>query len=145
MAQRGQAAVRHIAGPNQDVAILINGHLLVLDELDLEIIEGVIIQVELPFEHAIGHTASTLKHGQGSVHNLLESHRQPSTALALVPRKRNVHQGGNYREGAPRVYQEYRVVAGEIAPLCRDRGLGAIGKKLQKFRKRGIGLPPPLT
>jgi hypothetical protein len=76
----------HVAGPDQDVAILINGHLLGLDELDLEIVEGVIVQVELPFERAIGHAASTVEHGQGLVHNLLEGHRRPSTALALVPR-----------------------------------------------------------
>jgi hypothetical protein len=97
-----------------------------LDVLDLEVVEGVIVQVELPFEHAIGHAASTLGYGEGLVHNLLEGHRRPSRALARVPRKRNVRQGGLLRERAPRVYQEYGAVVGDIAPLSRDCGLGAI-------------------
>jgi hypothetical protein len=131
-----------VAGPDQDGAILINGHLLGLDELDLEIVEGVIVQVELPFERAIGHAASTLEHGQGLVHNLLEGHRRPSTALALVPRKHNVRYGGVCRERTPRVYQEYGAVAGEIAPLYRDHGLGAMGKSGKSFIKQELACRP---
>jgi hypothetical protein len=99
----------------------------------------------LPFERAIGHAASTLEHGQGLVHNLLEGHRRPSTALALVPRQSNVRQGGVYREKAARVYQESGGLAGEIAPLGRDRGLGAIGKQPQKDQQKGNGLSPSVT
>jgi hypothetical protein len=46
---------------------------------------------------------------------------------------------------APRVYQESGGVAGEIAPLGRAPDMGAMGKELQKFQKKGSGLSPSLT
>ena len=127
---------RHVAGPDQDVAILINGHLLGLDEFVLEIIEGVIVQLELPLERAIGHPAATLEHGQGLVENLLKGHGRPSTPLARVPQERNVRQGGVSRERAPRVYQEYGGVAGEIARSAGTVAWGRSGRSRKVSEKR---------
>ena len=133
---------RHVAGPDQDVAILINGHLLGLDELDLEIVEGVIVQVELPFERAIGHAASTLEHGQGLVHNLLEGHRRPSTALALGPGSATFVKVGS-------LGKEHREYTRNMEPwqekLHRSAGtvaLGRSGRSRKSFRKKEMACRP---
>jgi hypothetical protein len=36
-------------------------------------------------------------------------------------------------------------MAGEIAPLCRDPGMAAIEKELEKFQEKGNGLWPSVT
>src|SRR5687767_11433857 len=90
-----------------------------VEEGVLQIFERRVIQVELPLQRAIRHAPTALEHGEGLVQNLLEGHSRPSTTLARVPRESKVHQGGVYRGRAPRVYQQYRGVAGEIAPLGR--------------------------
>ena len=36
-------------------------------------------------------------------------------------------------------------MAGESAPRCRDRGIGAIGKQPEQFQKKGHGLSPSVT
>jgi hypothetical protein len=90
---RGWRSRGGVAGPHQDFAIFIDGYPLGIDEFRLEILEGVIIEIELPLERAIGHATSTLEHGQGLVQNLLEGHGRPSTALALPRADGTVFEG----------------------------------------------------
>src|SRR6266478_4690165 len=51
---------------------------------------------------------SSLQHSQGLVHNFLEGHGRPSTALALPHTDRRFLQPRDYLAKAPRVYQEHR-------------------------------------
>ena len=39
-----------------------------------QILEDVIVELKLPFEGAIGHAATPLKHGHGFIHKLLKGH-----------------------------------------------------------------------
>jgi ABC transporter substrate binding protein len=64
--------------PDQDFAIFIDGYPLGIDEFHLEIFEGVIIEIELPFERAVGDATATLEHCPRMIENLLRSCR-PST------------------------------------------------------------------
>jgi hypothetical protein len=113
------------SGPDQAMAVVLDRVGVGIEKFVLEILEGVIIQVELPFEHAIGHAASPLEQGSRVIQNLLEGHRRPSIALALAPRKGNVCHARVYQESAPRLYQQDGRVAAEITLLGRGRGLGA--------------------
>src|SRR6266511_919554 len=131
--------------PDQATAVVIDYVWVGVEEFVLERLQVVVIQTELEFEGAIGHAAASLEHGQRLIENLLEGHGRPSTTLALVPRESKVRQGGVYRKKAPRVYQEYGRVAGEIAPLGRDPGMGAIAKKPETFQQTANGLPPSGT
>jgi hypothetical protein len=79
------------------------------DELDLQVFEGLIIELELPFERAIGHSTSTLQHGQGLIHNFLEGHGRPSTALALPHTDRRLLQPRDHWEK----HHEYTRSTGE--------------------------------
>ena len=49
-----------------------------VEEGVLEIVEGVIVQVKLPLEGAVGYSATPLKHGYRVVEDLLKGHRRPS-------------------------------------------------------------------
>jgi hypothetical protein len=73
----GQFGVRRPAGPHQHVTVFVHGKALRLDHLRLQILEGLIIEVELSFERAISHAVSTLEHGNRLIHNLLEGHGRP--------------------------------------------------------------------
>src|SRR5262249_25648159 len=130
------------SGPNQATAVVIDHLWVGVQEFVLEILEGIIIQVELPFERAIGHAASPLEQGNRLIESLLKGHGRPSTTLALVPKESNVRHRGVYRESAPQVYQESGGAAGEIAPLGRAPNMGLMGKQPEKFRKKGNGLSP---
>jgi hypothetical protein len=44
-------------------SVPLDGQALPLDELSLQVFQGVILELELPFEHAIGHAASPLEQG----------------------------------------------------------------------------------
>jgi hypothetical protein len=81
LAQRSRA--RCPAGPYQHFPVLIHGEALRFDELGLQVLEGLIIELELPLQGAIGHAASTVEHGQRLVHNLLEGHGRSSTARCV--------------------------------------------------------------
>lgn len=48
-------------------------------------------------------------------------------------------------ERARRVYQESGGVEGEITPLGRGRGMGAMGKQPEMFQKKGNGWSPSVT
>jgi hypothetical protein len=111
--------------PHQYFPVLVHGQALPLDELSLQVLQGVILELELPFERAIGHAASPSEQGNRLIQNLLEGHRRPSTALGLGPRKGKVRHASVYQERAPRVYQQDESVAGEIAPRCRCHDFGA--------------------
>src|SRR5437870_2318412 len=65
--------------PDQDFAILVNSESLALNDFVLQILEVGVIQIELPFEGAIGHTATALEHCDGLVQKLLKCHLSPST------------------------------------------------------------------
>jgi hypothetical protein len=90
----------------QATVVVIDYVWLCVQEFVLEVLEGILIQVELPFECLIGHAASPLEHRPRLIENLLEGHGCPSISLAVVPRESNVRQGGVDKERAPRVYQE---------------------------------------
>jgi hypothetical protein len=47
---------------------------LAIDEFGLEVVEGLIIELELPFERPIGHATATLEHRHRLIQNLLEGH-----------------------------------------------------------------------
>ena len=113
------------SGPDQATAVVLDHMGVGVQEFRLEVLEGVIVHVELPFERAIGHAASPLEHRKHGIENLLEGHRRLSTALALGPRQGKVRHAWVYQESAPRVYQQDGSVAGKIAPRGRSRGLGA--------------------
>src|SRR5262249_5936575 len=83
--------------------------------LDLQVFEGLIIELELPFERAIGHPTSTLQHGQGLVHNFLEGHGRPSIALALPYTDRRFLQPRDYLAKAPRIYQGHGRMEWQLA------------------------------
>jgi hypothetical protein len=48
---------------------------LAVNELFLEVFQGIIIELELPFEGAIGDASTALEHGYGVVEDLLKVHR----------------------------------------------------------------------
>jgi hypothetical protein len=138
--RRGRA--RGVPGPHEHFPVLVGRHALGIDELGLQVFEGIFIESELAFERAIGHAASTLKHGQRLVHNLLEGHGRSSNPLARVSRQRNVRGGGMSMGRASRVYQESGGVAGEIAPLGRAPHLGVISKPLEHFSNKEMAARP---
>jgi steroid 5-alpha reductase family enzyme len=65
--------------------------------------------------------------------------------LWRLPRIRNIRRGGMEMGKAPRVYQEYGAVAGELALLYRVRGIGTMRKRPKRARKTGNGLSPSVT
>jgi hypothetical protein len=79
------------------------------DKLDLQILEDLIIELELPFERTIGYPASTLQHSQGLVHNFLEGHGRPSISLALPRTARRFLQQRDHWEK----HHEYTRSTGE--------------------------------
>jgi len=66
------------ARPDQDFALLIDRQALSFDELILQIFQGLVVELELPLESAIGQAPTTLQHGHRLVEDLLKGHRQPS-------------------------------------------------------------------
>ena len=86
-AGRGRCRVGHGAlgaRPDQDVALLLDRQALARDEFVLQIVQGRIIELELPLEGAVGQASAPLEHGHRLVENLLKGHRRPS----LVPMRR---------------------------------------------------------
>jgi hypothetical protein len=49
-----------------------------VEQLVLEIGEGIFVEGKLPLEGPVGHPAAPLQHGDGSVKNLFKGHRPPS-------------------------------------------------------------------
>jgi hypothetical protein len=82
---RGGRSREGVAGPHQHFPILVHGESLPVGDLGLQVLKGVIIELELPSERAIGDAASTLDHTQGLVQNFLKGHGRLSTALARAP------------------------------------------------------------
>jgi hypothetical protein len=66
------------AGPNQDVAPLIDRQALALDEFVLQIFQGGVIELELSLEGAVGQASAPLEHGDRVVEDLLKGHRHSS-------------------------------------------------------------------
>ena len=64
--------------PDQDVALLIDRQALARDEFVLQIVQGRVIELELPLEGAVGQAAAPPQHGNRLVENLLKGHRRPS-------------------------------------------------------------------
>jgi hypothetical protein len=50
---------------------------LAIEELILEIVKGVLVELELPFEGAVGQAPPALEHGYCLVEDLLKGHRPP--------------------------------------------------------------------
>src|SRR5215510_3947285 len=114
------------ASPDQATALIIDHVGVRVEEFLLEGLQVVVVQLELEPECPVRHPPSTLEHSDRLVENLLEGHRRPSTALALVPRQSNVRHGGVSRESAWRVYQESGGGAGESTRRRRPPDIGAI-------------------
>src|SRR5262249_6398086 len=74
------------ARPDQDVALLIDRHALARDELVLQIVQGRVIELELPLEGAVGQASAPLEHGHRMVENLLKGHCLPSRRQCGVPK-----------------------------------------------------------
>ncbi|HSX83500.1 MAG TPA: hypothetical protein VLQ80_33715 [Candidatus Saccharimonadia bacterium] len=73
-----------------------------MDEFLREILEKRVVEIELPFEGAIGHAPSALEHGNRLVQNLLEGHGQPSSAArGLEAPHPNPLPGGEGKESVP--------------------------------------------
>ena len=77
---------QRLACPDQDFAILIDGKPLPLDELKREVLQCLGIEVEMPLEHAVGQTSSTLEHGDRLIQNVLKRHTWSSLSR-LIPRR----------------------------------------------------------
>ena len=93
------------------ITILVHSEPLRLDDLGFQILEGFIIELELPFERAIGDAASTLEHGNRLIHNLLEGHGRSLRALALPFPDCRFLQARCHLAKVLRVYQNHGRVA----------------------------------
>src|SRR5919197_3464265 len=67
-----------LTSPDQDDAVLIDGEALALDEFVLQIVQGCVVELELPLERAVGQVPTPLEHGYRLVEDLLKGHRHPS-------------------------------------------------------------------
>jgi hypothetical protein len=127
--RRGRAC---FSRPDEATAVILDRAWVCVQEFVLERLQVVVVQTELQLEGAIGHAASALEHRRRLIEHLLEGHGRLSTALAMTPGESKVRHGGVSMEHVPRVYQEYGGVAGEIALLCRDPGMGARGQRRKR-------------
>src|SRR5262249_17750397 len=77
---RGNAEGGHIrtTRPDQHFPIVVHREPLALDDFNLQVFQGFIIELELPLERAVRHSTTSLEHGHRLVENLLKGHRQPS-------------------------------------------------------------------
>jgi hypothetical protein len=57
----------------------LDGEPLCFDDFSLQIFKVGVIQMELPLEGAIGHTAAALEHGDGLVQDFCKGHSPSST------------------------------------------------------------------
>src|SRR4030095_7497697 len=79
--QRGSrgrgCARRRVAGPDQDIAPLIDRQALALNEFILQIVQGRVVELKLALQGAVGQTPPALEHGDRLVEDLLTSHCPP--------------------------------------------------------------------
>ena len=66
------------AGPDEDIAPLIDRQALALNKFVLQIFQGRVVELELPLKGAVGQASTPLEHGDGVVEDLLKGHRHPS-------------------------------------------------------------------
>jgi hypothetical protein len=66
------------AGPDQDIAPLIDRQALALDEFVLQIFQGGGVELELSLESAVGQASTPLQQGYRLVEDLLKGHRHSS-------------------------------------------------------------------
>src|SRR5262249_55083291 len=69
---------RHRSRPDQDRTVLISGEALALNEFMRQIVQGRVVELELPHEGAVGQAPVSLEHGNRMVKNHLKGHRPPS-------------------------------------------------------------------
>jgi hypothetical protein len=67
-------------GPDQDVALLIDRQALARDEFVLHILQGRVVELELPLEGAVGHPAPLAQQGDHLVY-----HRDKVHPLSSLP------------------------------------------------------------
>src|SRR5262249_20250440 len=72
--RRGRGCIAGITSPDQACAVLIDGEALALDELALQIVQGSVVELELPLERAVGKAPTPLQHGYRLVEDLLKGH-----------------------------------------------------------------------
>jgi hypothetical protein len=116
-----------------------------IEEFILQIIKGLFIELELPFEGAIGHTASALEHRNRLFQHLLEGHGRPSTAAALPLTDRRFLKARGYMAKAARVYQDHERMEWQIAPSDSDLATGPLEKTVDTFQEESHGMPPTIT
>jgi hypothetical protein len=73
------------ARPDEDVAPLIERHALALDEFVLDIFEGRLVELKLPFEGAVGQTPALAEQGHHLIHHRHKVHRVSSLPGARSP------------------------------------------------------------
>jgi hypothetical protein len=73
------------AGPDQHGPLLIGRETLTVDEFNLEIIEGRVIELELPLERAIGHAAPLAQQCNHLIHDRDKVHRVSSLPGVRLP------------------------------------------------------------
>jgi hypothetical protein len=78
---------RGLTGPDQHLAILVDGQTFGIDQFGFQVLQVFRIQVEPPPEGAVRHPPLTLKQIEHLVENLVKGHRQPSPAgtAAMLP------------------------------------------------------------
>jgi hypothetical protein len=75
---------QHRSHLDQDTAVLIHRHTLALDEFVLHIVQGCVVELELPLEGAVGKPPPTLEHRDHLVKALLKGHPLPSRGRCSV-------------------------------------------------------------
>ena len=66
--------------PDEDVALLIDRHALALDEFVLHVLQGCLVELELPLQGAVGHAAPLAQEGNRLIH-----HRDKVHPLSSLP------------------------------------------------------------
>ena len=70
-----------VPDPDQHIAVLIACEPLPLDEFKPEVLQRLVIELELPLEHAVRHTAPPLQHGKSLVDDFFKRHDGPFPSL----------------------------------------------------------------
>ena len=74
-----------ITGPDQHRAVLIDGEALALDEFVFQVVQGGVIELELPLERAIGQAAPLAQQGDHLIHHRDKVHPVSSLPGARPP------------------------------------------------------------
>ena len=74
-AWRPRAWRRWLTHPHEDTRILLHPDTLAVNEFLLQVLQGRIIELEVPLEHPVGDPTAALQHREGLIHHLFKGHR----------------------------------------------------------------------